>query len=73
MKAARLSSLAASRRRLLLAALMLAARRVRLPLVTLQFITTIAKVTFYGKDHAGNEVAAVGQIGITFGNFGDPE
>jgi hypothetical protein len=39
----------------------------------LQMIGTIAKVTFYGKDHAGNEVTAVGQMGITFGNFGDPD
>jgi hypothetical protein len=39
----------------------------------LQLITTIAKVTFYGKDHAGNDVTAAGQIGITFGNFGDPD
>ena len=39
----------------------------------LQFITTIAKVTFYGKDHAGNDVIAVGQMGVTFGNFGDPD
>jgi hypothetical protein len=37
------------------------------------FITTIAKVTFYGKDHAGNDVSASGNIGITFGNFGDPD
>jgi hypothetical protein len=36
-------------------------------------ITTIATVTFYGQDHAGNEVAASGKIGITFGNFGDPD
>ena len=39
----------------------------------LQFITAIARVTFYGKDHAGNDVTAVGQMGITFGNFGDPD
>ena len=39
----------------------------------LQFISTIARVTFYGKDHAGNDVQAVGQIGVTFGNFGDPD
>ena len=39
----------------------------------LQFITAIARVTFYGTDHAGNDVTAVGQIGVTFGNFGDPE
>jgi hypothetical protein len=47
------------------------------PLVALannfQLITTIARVTFYGKDHAGNDVTAAGQIGITFGNFGDPD
>ena len=39
----------------------------------LQFITTIARVTFYGKDHAGHDVIAAGQIGVTFGNFGDPD
>ena len=39
----------------------------------LQFITTIARVTFYGKDHAGNDVTAIGQVGVTFGNFGDPD
>jgi hypothetical protein len=39
----------------------------------LQLITTIAKVTFYGKDHAGHDVSAEGQIGITFGDFGDPD
>jgi hypothetical protein len=37
------------------------------------FITTIADVTFYGQDRAGNEVTAHGSIGITFGDFGDPE
>ena len=36
-------------------------------------ITAIATVTFYGQDHAGNDVAASGNIGITFGNFGDPD
>ena len=36
-------------------------------------ITTIAEVSFYGRDQAGNEVTAVGSIGVTFGNFGDPE
>jgi hypothetical protein len=39
----------------------------------LQLVSTIARVTFYGKDHAGNDVTAVGQIGITFGDFGDPD
>jgi len=37
------------------------------------FITTIADVTFYGQDRAGNDVSAGGSIGITFGDFGDPE
>ncbi|MGH9201307.1 MAG: hypothetical protein ACRD2A_08735, partial [Vicinamibacterales bacterium] len=36
-------------------------------------ITTIATVTFYGQDQAGNTVSATGKIGITFGDFGDPE
>jgi len=47
------------------------------PLVSLaandDLITTIAQVTFYGKDHAGHDVSASGNIGITFGNFGDPD
>lgn len=37
------------------------------------FISTIADVTFYGRDQAGNDVSATGSIGITFGNFADPE
>jgi hypothetical protein len=37
------------------------------------FISTIGEITFYGRDQAGNEVTAVGLIGITFGNFGDPQ
>ena len=36
-------------------------------------ITTIADVTFFGQDRAGNDVTAGGSIGITFGDFGDPE
>jgi hypothetical protein len=47
------------------------------PLVALEenheLVTMIADVTFYGQDHAGNEVSASGSIGITFGNFGDPD
>ena len=35
-------------------------------------ITTIAEVTFYGRDQAGNEVSVTGLIEVTFGNFGDP-
>ena len=36
------------------------------------FISTIADVTFYGRDQAGNDVSATGSIGIVFGNFADP-
>jgi len=36
-------------------------------------IGTIAEVTFYGKDRSGHDVSASGSIGITFGNFGDPD
>ena len=36
-------------------------------------ISTIAEVTFFGKDLAGNDVVASGTIGISFGNFADPE
>lgn len=35
-------------------------------------ISTLADVTFYGRDQAGNEVVATGTVGISFGNFGDP-
>ena len=35
-------------------------------------ISTIADVTFYGKDQANNNVAITGSIGINFGDFGDP-
>jgi hypothetical protein len=38
-----------------------------------EMISTIADVTFYGRDQAGNDVSATGSIGIDFGNFGDPE
>jgi hypothetical protein len=46
------------------------------PLLALRnglFISTIAEVTFYGRDQAGNEVSAVGRINVDFGNFADPE
>jgi hypothetical protein len=35
-------------------------------------ITSLAEVTFYGRDQAGNEVQAVGTIQVNFGNFADP-
>ena len=36
-------------------------------------ISTIADVTFYGRDQAGNDVSATGSIAVDFGNFGDPQ
>lgn len=36
-------------------------------------ISTIAEVTFYGRDQTGHEVIATGRISIDFGNFGDPD
>jgi hypothetical protein len=36
-------------------------------------IATIAEVTFYGHDQAGNDLSATGMIGINFANFADPE
>lgn len=40
---------------------------------TPSFISTIARVTFYGHDQTGREVIATAQIGVNFGDFGDPE
>ena len=37
----------------------------------LGFITTIAEVTFYGHDQAGNEVTIVGFLDVQFGDFGN--
>ncbi len=34
-------------------------------------ISTIAEVTFYGRDQTGREVTAVGNIGVHFSNWGD--
>ncbi len=41
--------------------------------VSNSIISTIATVTFYGQDQAGNEVTASGTVGIDFGNFADPD
>jgi len=45
------------------------------PLIQLEtnpaIITTIANVTFYGQDQAGNVVSVTGSITVEFGNFGD--
>lgn len=38
-----------------------------------QLINTLADVTFYGTDQAGNDVTVSGTISITFGNFADPQ
>ena len=36
-------------------------------------ISTIAYVTFYCHDQAGNDVSATATIGVDFGNFADPQ
>jgi hypothetical protein len=38
-----------------------------------RLLTVIAEVTFFGRDQSGNEVSAVGNITITFGDFADPQ
>jgi hypothetical protein len=35
-------------------------------------ITTLAEVTFYGRDQTGREVIGTATITVEFGNFGDP-
>jgi hypothetical protein len=35
-------------------------------------ISTLAEVTFYGRDQVGNEVQATGTISVNFADFGDP-
>jgi hypothetical protein len=34
-------------------------------------ITTLAEVTFYGKDRVGNDISVTGTIQVNFGNFAD--
>lgn len=45
------------------------------PLVQLKtsntIISTIADITFYGRDQVGNEITTTGSISVNFGNFGD--
>lgn len=36
-------------------------------------ISTIARVTFYGHDQTGREVIVTSQIGVSFGDFADPD
>lgn len=48
------------------------------PLVTLRglggalVLSTIAEVTFYGRDQAGNDITASGMISVNFADWGDP-
>jgi hypothetical protein len=37
------------------------------------FISTIARVTFYGHDQTGREVSVTAQISVNFGDYADPE
>jgi hypothetical protein len=36
-------------------------------------ISAIARVTFYGRDQAGNEVSVWADVGVDFGDFADPD
>lgn len=36
-------------------------------------IATVADVTFFGHDQAGNELSVVGSVGVIFGDFSDPQ
>jgi len=55
------------------------AAKVESPLVNLsrnggaQFIGTIADITFYGRDQAGNEVSVTGSMSVSFADYGDPQ
>jgi hypothetical protein len=50
------------------------AAKLEAPLATLitnpVVVTTIAEVTFFGRDLAGNEVSGIGNIQVNFANFG---
>ncbi len=41
-------------------------------LTNLEVINTIANITFYGRDQAGNEISVSGSISVEFANFADP-
>ena len=36
-------------------------------------ISTIAEVTFYGRDQAGNDTSVTGEISVNFADWGDPD
>jgi hypothetical protein len=38
-----------------------------------QFIYTIAEITFFGRDQNGNEVTATGHVDVAFSDFADPD
>ena len=38
-----------------------------------QFIYTIAEITFFGRDQNGNEVTVTGSVDVAFSDFGDPQ
>lgn len=40
---------------------------------SLVIISTIADITFTGRDQAGNQVSVTGSMGVLFGDFADPE
>jgi len=37
------------------------------------FISTLADITFYGSDLAGNEIQVTGTISVSFSDYADPE
>jgi hypothetical protein len=37
------------------------------------FISTIAEITFYGRDQTGNDVQAIATISVSFGDYADPD
>ena len=40
--------------------------------ITFTIISTLADITFFGRDQAGNELSVTGTIGVQFGDFADP-
>ncbi|MBK5296141.1 MAG: hypothetical protein JJE40_03220 [Vicinamibacteria bacterium] len=40
---------------------------------TVRTISTIADITFYGRDQAGNDVSVSGAISVNFSDWGDPD
>lgn len=40
---------------------------------SLRFVSTVAEVTFFGRDQNGNEVMVTGSMDVIFGDFGDED